>query len=235
MGRSVLRLSFVVLVLVLGAGRMAVAADMPIKAPPPAAPPAYSWNGIYLGINGGFADGDSRYNFGDGFSTNAFDVSGPTVGGTLGLNWQNGSWVLGIEGDGNWSDIDGSTLCPNLINTCKTSNTWLATVRGRLGYAVDRFLIYVTGGAAFGDIKADIPGFGSSSGTETGWTAGGGIEFAIAGNWTGKLEYLHVDLGEFNCDFSCSAVLPGTDEFKANIIRAGLNYRFNWAGPAARY
>jgi len=206
----------------------AFAADMPapaVKAPVMAAP-MYNWTGWYVGINGGGAWGDSRYNFGDGFTTGDFDVSGGLIGGTIGVNWQNGPWVFGLEGDLDWTDIDGSTLCPNLINTCITGNSWLATTRARIGYAYDTFMPYITGGLAFGNIKADIPGFGSSEGTETGWAAGAGIEFAGWQNWTAKIEYLYVDLGEFHCNAACSAIPTGTDEFRTNIVRVGLNYKF---------
>ncbi len=78
-------------------------------------------------------------------------------------------------------------------------------MRGRLGYAADRFMPYVTGGLAVGDIKASLPGFAGGSATNVGWTAGGGIEFAIAGHWTAKAEYLYVDLGHFSCGIACGA------------------------------
>lgn len=188
------------------------------------------WTGWYVGINGGGAWGDSRYEFGDGFTTGKFDVSGGLVGGTVGLNWQIDRLVWGVEADVDWTDIDGSTLCPNLINTCKTSNTWLGTARGRVGYAFGRFLPYITGGVAFGNIKADIPGFGSSDGTEVGWAVGGGVEYLAFENWTAKIEYLHIDLGEFHCDAACSAIPTGTDELRADVVRVGLNYKFGWPG-----
>ena len=78
---------------------------------------------------------------------------------------------------------------------CETRNDWLATVRGRLGYAAGRFMPYVTGGAAFGNIKTNIAGIGTADQTRAGWTAGGGVEAKIAGPWSAKVEYLYVDLG----------------------------------------
>ncbi len=131
-----------------------------------------------------------------------------------------------MEGDIDWSDINGSstTACPP---GCKTSNTWLSTARGRLGYAADRFLPYVTGGVAFGDIRASVPGFGQFSQDRTGWTLGGGLEAALAANWTAKVEYLYVNLGSFNCGLNCGGI-SATDNvsFHSNVLRAGLNYRF---------
>jgi outer membrane immunogenic protein len=100
-------------------------------------------------------------------------------------------------------------------------------VRGRLGYAADRFMPYVTGGAAFGDIRASTPGFSQASANNAGWTLGGGLEAALVGNWTAKVEYLYVDLGSFNCGLNCGAGLT-TDNvsFHANLLRGGVNYKF---------
>jgi outer membrane immunogenic protein len=167
---------------------------MPAKAPAYVAPP-YNWTGFYVGINGG----------------GAFNTTGGLVGGTLGYNYQVGQVVYGLEGDMDWSNIrDSGTV----------RNGWLGTVRGRLGYAIDRFMPYVTGGAAFGNIKTSVDALGSSNETKAGWTLGGGIEAAITGPWTAKVEYLHVDLGR-------GASVIGTNaRFDANIVRAGLNYRF---------
>ena len=86
---------------------------------------------------------------------------------------------------------------------CTTSDTWLSTVRGRAGYAFGGILPYVTGGLAVGDIRANMPGFAVASTTNAGWTVGAGLEVALPGNWTAKAEYLHVDLGRFNCGIDC--------------------------------
>jgi outer membrane immunogenic protein len=204
-------------------GGMAAAADLP---PAPAAPyykapvyaPAYTWSGFYIGVNGGGAWGRS-----DWTTTGSFDTSGGFVGGTIGYNYQIDQAVLGVEGDIDWADISGTSGCPT--GSCKTSDDWLSTVRGRLGYAADRFMPYVTGGLAVGDIKASVPGFAGGSATNVGWTIGGGIEFAIAGHWTAKAEYLYVDLGNFSCGASCGAATQ-TVSFDANLFRGGFNYRF---------
>ena len=100
--------------------------------------------------------------------------------------------------------------------------------RSRLGYAGwNNFLPYLTGGAGIGNIKATSP-FGDASKTQIGWTLGAGLEYAMWSNWSVKLEYLYVDLGKFDCGVSCSGVAGSTDNvsFNANIVRAGLNYRF---------
>src|SRR5476651_1331243 len=188
---------------------------MPAKAPAYIMP-VYNWTGPYIGISGGGAFG--RSDVGAPLSSGSFNTSGGLVGGTLGYNYQMGQAVLGLEGDISWSNIRGSSTCGGL--SCGTRNDWLSTARGRLGYAVDRFLPYVTGGAAFGDIKTSATGFADSHSTKVGWTAGGGIEAALAGPWTAKLEYLYVDLGR-------GGGIAGSDaSFKTNIVRAGINYRF---------
>jgi outer membrane immunogenic protein len=190
------------------------------KAPAFVPAPVYNWTGFYLGINGGGGFGSSSWN-----STGSRNISGGLVGGTVGYNYQFGQAVVGVEGDIDWADINGSTTttCPL---GCNTSDTWLSTVRGRIGYAAGHFMPYVTGGAAFGDIRASAPGFATATDTATGWTLGGGLEGAIAGNWTAKAEYLYVDLGSFNCGLNCGAGATNNVSFHANVLRAGLNYRF---------
>jgi outer membrane immunogenic protein len=205
----------------------AAAADLPPRMAPqpyykaPAEVQVYNWTGFYIGINGGGGFGRSQW---DSIGS-SFDVSGGLVGGTVGYNYQFGQAVVGVEGDIDWADINGTTntACPF---GCKTTDNWLSTVRGRLGYAADRFMPFITGGAAFGDIRASTPGFAGASNTEAGWTVGAGLEFAIAGNWTAKAEYLYVDLGKFNCGISCGAAATDNVSFTANIVRAGVNYRF---------
>jgi outer membrane immunogenic protein len=204
----------------------AAAADLPRPAPvyAPIAPvyaPAYTWSGFYLGVNGGGGWGRSNWN-----STGGFNVSGGLVGGTVGYNYQIGQAVLGVEGDIDWADVNGNTVTAACPLGCKTSNTWLSTVRGRLGYAADRFMPYVTGGAAFGDIRASTPGFAGTNTTNAGWTAGAGIEFALPGHWTAKAEYLYVDLGSVSCGLGCGTALVNNVSFHENLGRAGINYRF---------
>ena len=189
--------------------------------------PAYNWTGFYLGVNGGGGWGHSRHDFeAAGTTTGDYRIRGATVGGTLGANLQAGGLLIGLEGDMNWSDIGGSDSCPNVNFTCRTRNKWLATARGRVGYALDRFLPYITTGAAFGDVHTEIPDFGSSREAEVGWTVGGGLEAGIVRGLSAKMEYLYVDLGKFNCGFSCTATGVDDVKFNAHIVRIGLNYRF---------
>jgi outer membrane immunogenic protein len=203
----------------------AAAADLPRPAPQPyykapAFVQAYNWTGFYIGVNGGGGFGRSTWD-----RTGSFNTSGGLVGGTLGYNYQMGQAVLGVEGDIDWANINGTTTAACPLG-CKTSDHWLSTVRGRLGYAADRFMPFVSGGAAFGDIRATTPGFSGATNTNAGWTIGAGLEFAFAGNWTAKAEYLYVDLGKFNCGISCGVPVTDNVKFTTNIVRAGINYRF---------
>jgi outer membrane immunogenic protein len=200
---------------------VANAADLPRRHTMPAKAPMmyeapYNWTGLYVGINGGGGWGHS--DIAAPFSSGSYNTSGGLVGGTLGYNWQAGQAVFGIEGDIDWTHLRGNGACAG--TSCETRNDWLGTARGRIGYAFDRVMPYVTGGAAFGNIKASAAGIGSASESKAGWTVGGGLEAAIAGPWTAKVEYLYVDLGR-------GASFLGADTaFKTNIVRAGLNYRF---------
>ena len=201
------------------------AADLPrqmyTKAPPMAAP-YYNWTGFYVGVNGGGGWGSADWN-----STGSSDVSGGLVGGTVGYNWQFGTWVLGAEGDIDWADISGSTTSGCIGGTsCTTQNNWLGTARGRVGYAFDRWMPYLTGGAAFGDVQASHPGFTGMTSTQVGWTVGAGVEFAVVSNVTAKLEYLHYDLGSFNCGMNCNGFVTDNVNFNANVVRGGVNVHF---------
>jgi outer membrane immunogenic protein len=227
--------------LAIGAGILAAAiaapafaADLPRPAyKTPFRNPVYvapfSWTGFYVGINGGYGFGKSNWTAaGAGISTGDFNVKGPLVGGTVGYNLQTGAWVWGVEGDFDASWIKGSTttLCGGA--GCETKNTWFATGRGRIGYSWDTFLPYLTGGAAFGNIKAGQTGSATNaSATKVGWTAGAGIEYAFLKNeWSAKLEYLYADLGKLSCDaVSCGGVVTDVS-FKTSIVRLGINYRF---------
>lgn len=213
--------------LALGMATPSSAADLPrpaYKAQPYYVAP-FSWSGFYVGINGGYGWGTSDWS--SAVTSGSPKPKGGLVGGTLGYNLQTGVWVWGLEADLDYSWIKGSATgtgaCAGV--GCETRNTYLATGRGRIGYAWDRWLPYVTGGAAYGGIKM-TPNTGlTETKSRLGWTLGGGVEYAFMGAWSVKAEYLYVDLGKA----TCSAGTCGVDtdvKFKENIVRAGLNYRF---------
>jgi outer membrane immunogenic protein len=200
----------------LVAGGQALAADLPPPPPPPRAPatyvpttaPVYNWSGIYIGANGGYAFGTTTPTGGAGFNTNGF-----LAGGTVGGNIQWGGFVLGAEGDWDWSNLNGTGIIGGTAGTFNSN--WLATARGRAGWAFDRVLLYGTGGGAFAN--AGFTGLGST--TMDGWTAGGGLEFAFAPNWTAKAEYLYVD-------FSNPSLGAANFKTTENVVRAGVNFKF---------
>ncbi len=193
------------------------------KAPAYVAPMAANWTGFYVGINGGYGFGTSDW---DSPAVSP-DPAGALAGGTIGYNFQTGTWVWGFEGDFDWSGMSGDATCG--AGTCTTSSDWIGTARLRLGYAGwNNWLAYFTGGAAFANLKAENTNLASSaSSTQIGWTAGVGVEYAFRSNWSAKIEYLYADLGSFDCSTSCSlAVTPDNVSFTANLVRAGINYRF---------
>ncbi|HEY6026126.1 MAG TPA: outer membrane protein [Pseudolabrys sp.] len=223
------------LTLLAMAGLMAAAwaapslgADLPrpaYKAPVYVAP-GFSWTGFYVGINGGY--GWAKSSWSSAVTSGDVSPKGWLIGGTLGYNMQTGNFVWGLEGDIDLSTIKGSTSGGTGVCAtpgCESRNRWFGTARGRIGYAFDRWLPYLTGGAAFGDVKMS-PNTGlSETKTKIGWTAGAGIEWAFMTNWSTKIEYLYADLGKS----TCSAASCGVDTdvtWKANIVRLGVNYRF---------
>ncbi len=193
----------------------AFAADMPVAQAPVEAMVAeqasFDWTGFYVGAFGGYGFGEAETTL-DGSA----DIEGPLAGGTVGYNHQMGQFVVGLEADGAWSGIDNE----DDSLAFDTSIDWLSTVRGRVGFALDSFLIYGTGGAAIGEVTYDAGGgVGEESDTRVGWAAGGGVEAALTDNISVKGEYLYVDLGEEE--------IGGDDVgINAHTVKGGVNYRF---------
>ena len=214
---------------VIAAATPALASDFGRPLPPPRGASAYvpffTWNGFYVGINAGYGFGHSNWtNTTTSATTGNFSVKGGLIGGTVGYNVQLSSIVVGAEADIDWSNIKGSSAT-GCAGPCETSNNWLGTARGRIGYALDRFLPYLTAGAAFGQVKGTVA-TSSFSETKIGWTAGVGVEYDFLNNWSAKVEYLYADLGKATCDAACSGATPFDVKFNTNIVRAGLNYKF---------
>jgi outer membrane immunogenic protein len=202
----------------------------PSRAIPPAHAPVYvpffSWNGLYFGINAGYAWGQSKWtNTVTGANTGNFDASGAVLGGTVGFNYQTRAMLFGIEADIGWSNIKGSSIVGCGV-PCETSIDWLGTLRGRFGYALDRFLPYLTAGMAYGRIAGSVPIGSGFDELRAGWTAGGGMEYAFVNNWSAKVEYLYVDLGKATCNAACSGTVPFDLSFNSHLFRGGLNYKF---------
>jgi outer membrane immunogenic protein len=248
------RLVSSVALIALVAGNAAFAADKPVKALPYVAPVASNWSGLYAGLNAGYGVADDRSTLAsfvnpvigfDNLESYKISPAGFLGGAQLGYNWQTGIWVWGLETDFQATSQRDSVCvlsCSNngTFNAIVTQTLpWFGTARGRFGVSVDRSLLYVTGGLAYGELQtnvreADGPTTAARANrTKSGWTIGGGIESAIVGNWTVKVEYLYVDLGSQTLSFVDAFGPPGaiaaTADAKDHIIRAGLNYRFG--GP----
>ena len=163
----------------------------------------------------------------------SYNVAGGLLGATLGYNWQKRPWVVGVEGDYALANIaGGSSTCgatSPVPHGCATRVDSVGTLRGRIGYAIGatgNWLPYVTGGVAVGELKASDSLFpASGSDVRVGWTVGAGLEVGLTQNWTARIEYLYLDLG----NRQMFDVVPGVPEnvsFTANIVRAGINYKF---------
>jgi outer membrane immunogenic protein len=229
----------------------AASADLPRLSRPsavrvPAATSLYmGWSGFYFGVNAGGGIGNSKSDFSVGgplFASvnNAF--SGAVGGGQAGFNWQSGLTVIGLETDLQASGIRGSLSTPCIPGICGLPLTatyndkvpWFGTVRGRLGAAASSWLMYVTGGYAYARIETDaLAAAGMAAAafslhdTKSGWTAGGGIEVALAPGWSAKLEYLYLDFGHRGSTLVLlpAAAIVDDAHFTMNVVRVGVNYR----------
>ena len=218
----------------------ALAADLPPPAaPPPRAPAAYippapvfTWTGVYIGLNTGYAFGQSDWTSPLG-STGWFNVNGALAGGTIGGNYQIGALVVGAEADIDWQNVRGAlvggncTLPGNVAASCASASNWVGTFRARLGYAFDRVLLYATGGGAFANIKASLNALPWASSTELGFSSGFGVEVAMTDNWTAKAEYIAAGFQQPSCGLAnCLAAPAVSVKFYESMARGGVNYKF---------
>jgi len=227
----------------------AQAADVPVRgAKPVPATRSWDWTGTYIGIQAGGGWGDAQQSDALPFLSGRYNVSGGLAGATWGYNWQVGNSVISFESDAAWANIHGTTNgasglggpCGGAPSRCEAELQYFGTARLRLGYAVDRWLPYVTGGMATGYIHAAEGTTGSSptgTGSEFhfGWTAGAGIEAMIDPHWSAKVEYLYTDLRNghvFTDSFGGGlAFVTESEQMRFHVVRAGLNYRFT-PGPS---
>jgi outer membrane immunogenic protein len=230
----------IVLGLSFALGQIASAADLPkreYKAPPMLAPTlVYNWTGFYVGGNVGGAWGNIEVTDVSTGGTVSPDGSGFTGGGQIGYDYQMGPWVIGIR-----NLIDGTSITKNLAyagptfaGTINSKAQWYDTLTGRVGYLVQpNLLFYVQGGGAWThwDVTLNTGGaqVGQLSGTKTGWTAGGGVEWMFVPHWSTFLEYNYMGFGTFsNAVATCIGATCGTFSGKADIqnVLVGLNYKF---------
>jgi outer membrane immunogenic protein len=230
----------------------ALAADLPsrVEAPVYIPPPAFSWTGFYIGIEGGDVGGFTHWTYNPvpagppvGFASH--ESNGGMIGGTVGYNYQFSPYIVaGLEADFAWADINGITACPNPTFGCQSRISDLGTARGRLGWVpVDRVLLYVTGGLAWGEVDirtinnaggpvvpSGTPINGSSS-MRIGWTVGAGAEWAVWQSVSLKFEYLRYELGTSTFNVDNPAIQNVSAREDGNLFKFGLNYKFDWAPP----
>jgi outer membrane immunogenic protein len=233
------------------------AADMAVKVPPPPMAAPFSWNGCYAGLNAGGAWIDMHQQVNAGVTV--VDSSGTTGafvgGGQIGCNWQyDPKWVVGLEGDIDYASAKRSSNfafthgSEDVVGQQSSNLRWLSTVRGRLGYAWDRSLLYATGGLAIGEINSSVSATdttkinavpvivaqfsGSDSAPHVGWTLGAGFEYALTDRMSAKLEYLYFDLS--NVGYSVNRIAGGgalpavwnaSTALSGNIVRLGLDLK----------
>ncbi len=222
--KSIARLLLAIIGL-LAITRLGWAADL---SPPVAAPPApYSWMGLYVGLNVGYASANLSESVSGGGGSGSANIPGGIGGAQIGYNYQTGPLVLGFE-----ADFDGSMATKSMtagIATGTAQIPWIGTLRGRIGYAFDRFMIYATAGGAATQLVStvNIAAFGPASTTFThgAWTAGAGLEAAITDNLSARVEYLYVDTGNFDVAQFGPPFTSVTGRLQDNLVRAGLNYR----------
>jgi outer membrane immunogenic protein len=236
-------------------GTPALAADLAVKAPP-AAPPAFSWTGFYIGGNAGYAWGTTTGV--DEIATNGLcwfscnenwtaGTHGFTGGGQVGANWQTGIAVFGVEADAGYLGLKGHAIEPNTDGGTfvNTNGGFFTTVRGRLGASFlpsNTVLVYLTGGYIGADLDSTVGTNAaapvqllnvSNTGFQSGWTWGTGVEWAWNNNWSVKVEWLHYEfehnktIGGNFAGGGSTVQFFGIDNI-GNLVRAGLNYRFNW-------
>jgi len=232
----------------LGMAAPASAADMAVKAPPPAPVVAiYNWSGFYIGGNGGWGQSHNCVDLVTdvfGTVTGCRDRSGGVVGGQIGYRWQTNQFVFGLEAQGDWADLSNtrvSVFDPTLSTTVKTDAIGLFT--GQLGWAWNASLFYFKGGAAVTrnrlDVFDNVTGLGlfSASNTRWGGTVGVGWEYGFAPNWSVGVEYDHLFMGHANNDFvvvrPVATLLGDRVSQDVDMVTVRFNYRFNGFGVAA--
>jgi outer membrane immunogenic protein len=230
----------------LGAASPALAADMAVKARPPAPvlPVIYNWSGFYIGANGGWGQSHNCWDLVTGVGTfreGCADRSGGLIGGQIGYRWQASQWVFGLEAQGDWADLSSSRISlidPTFSTRVKTDA--IGPFTGQIGYAWDAALFYVKGGAAVTsnhfDILTTLGGVNLASASSTRWGAavGVGFEYGFAPNWSVGVEYDHLFMGDANNSFSVvNPIVAGAVNRisqDVDMVTLRLNYRFGGYG-----
>ena len=237
--------------LAMGVAAPALAADLPAQTyskAPVMIPAAYDWSGVYLGANGGW--GTEHRCFDSITAAGTFiaadgchDTSGGVAGGQIGYRFQSSSWVFGLDFQGDWADLRGSSV--SILNSANVNRSRMdafGLFTGQVGYAFNTALLYLKGGAAVVADRNDILSNGvvvatSSGDNRWGGTVGAGVEFSFAPNWSAALEYDHLFIANNNTTFTnLTTGVTGSDRIRgdADMVTVRVNYR--WGGPVvAKY
>ena len=233
----------------LGAAAPAMAADLaarPYTKAPPMIAAVYDWSGFYIGANGGWGSSRNSWDSATPFAVGpegSHDATGGTVGGQIGYRWQTGTWVFGLEAQGDWADLKGSNnsvLFPGIFtNESKIDAFGLFT--GQVGYAANNVLFYVKGGAAvtadrFRVITTPPPSTlvaTTSDDTRWGGTIGAGLEFGFAPNWSAAVEYDHLFMQDRTVTFTAPAtgLFFGSDRIRQDVDLVTVRVNYRWGGP----
>jgi outer membrane immunogenic protein len=229
----------------LGATVPALAADLAARPYTKAAPyvpqPIYNWTGFYIGghLGGAFSSNNNFNGLTTGNNNNGRFLGGVQVGG----DYQFApNWVLGIEGQYSWlANNNGGVIFPGAF-VYTNNQRGLGSVTGRVGYTWGPALLYVKGGYAFSDNNENVTfggapiAFAFDSDHKNGYTVGAGVEYMFAQNWSAKVEYQYYNFGRSRFIAPAALVPFGSFTTDDHVVKAGLNYRFNWGGPVvARY
>ena len=235
----------------------AVAADLPARTytkAPAIVAAAYDWSGFYIGANAGYGSSRKCYDFA-GVSALLLPVpirdacgnsTGGLVGGQIGYNWQAGSWVFGLEAQGDWANLSGSAASTLVLGTSARARIdGIGLFTGRVGYAWNNVLFYVKGGAAVASdrynafVTATNLNFATGSETRWGGVVGAGLEYGFAPNWSVGLEYDHMFMGTNNVTLTAPALIPAlypVERIGQGVDMATVRINYRWGGPiVARY
>ena len=189
----------------------------------------FKWSGLYFGVNGGYGAGATTGGQYPAYFAGNYDINGGLLGGQVGFNYQINHLVLGVEANWDWANV--SAFGPNSGFGSTTTIGDLATVRGRIGYAWDRLLLYGTGGWAWSNVTAtcencSLSGPVTERHALTGYALGAGLEYGVNPNFSLKAEYLYASLSPTNYFISAGCPGPCTIGAQVHTFLLGANLRF---------
>ena len=236
----------------VGLAAPAAAADLAARPYTKAAPmiaAVYNWSGFYVGANGGWGSSHKCWDFlpaaGGVAPEGCHDATGGVAGGQIGYRWQAGTWVFGLEAQGNWADLKGnnvSIFAPAFVNQSRINAFGLFT--GQVGYAANNVLFYVKGGAAVTSDRFDVYStatnvLAASTTSDTRWggAVGVGLEYGFAPNWSAAIEYDHLFMQDRSYNFTTPAgAFFGADRIRQNVDLATVRVNYHFGGPViAKY